>query len=321
MAIFTPTPQRLKSNNLHLNTVIEGDGPLVILVHGFPESWYSWRHQIPAIRDAGFRVLAPDLRGYGGSDKPEAIEAYDMENMTADIIGLIDAMDAPQAILIGHDWGAPIVWTAAALFPERVQSVIALSVPYSRRGSVSFIELCKSLYKDRFFYQLYFQEPGVAEAELEADVRSALRKLYFAASGDAPQDAWLVHKPADARLLDDLVDPDPFPDWLSEADLDFYVNAFEASGFRGPLNRYRNSQRDWARFPELGELNVAQPAWFICGSKEIVLSFVPGLDLIENMRASVPNLEGVTLIEGAGHWIQQERPAEVNAAILSFISR
>lgn len=315
------TLQRIATNGIHLRAFVDGEGPLVVFVHGFPESWYSWRHQFQPVIDAGFRVVAPDVRGYGGSDKPEAVEAYDMQNMIADVLGLIEALGAEQAILVGHDWGAPIVWQTAALHPERVHAVAALSVPYRKRGAVSGIQLWRSLYKDRFFYQIYFQEPGVAEAEMEADVRGALRRLYYAGSGDARRDAWLVHKPPDAKLLDGLVDPSPFPAWLSAGDLDYYVAEFEANGFRGPLNRYRNQDRDWARFPELRDRQVLQPALFIAGSRELVLSFVPGFDMLEGMRECVPDLEPIELIERAGHWIQQERPEQVNALLIPFLVR
>ncbi|MGI9333126.1 MAG: alpha/beta fold hydrolase [Gammaproteobacteria bacterium] len=320
-AFQTPAFQTIPTNDVHLRALVLGSGPLVVFVHGFPESWYSWRHQLGPVAAAGFKVVAPDVRGYGGSDKPDPIAAYDMENMTADVAGIIDTMGATQATLVGHDWGAPIAWNTAALYPDRVRAVVALSVPHARRGPMSSLQLWKKIYRGRFFYQIYFQTPGVAEAELEADVRASLKKLFFAASGDAPPDTWLMHKPADARMLDGLPDPDPFPAWMSAEDLDYYVSQFERSGFTGALNRYRNLERDWARLPQLGDLKVEQPALFIAGTKEIVFSFVPGADLIENMRASVPNLEKVHLIEGAGHWIQQERPGEVTEFLLAFLAQ
>lgn len=316
-----PNFQTIATNGIQLRAHVQGAGPLVVFVHGFPESWYSWRHQLEPVAAAGFQVVAPDVRGYGGSDKPDSVDAYDMQSLTADVVGIIDAMGAEQAILVGHDWGAPIVWITAALYPDRVRAVVALSVPYSRRGSMSSLQLWKKLYHDRFFYQLYFQTPGVAEAELEKDIRQSLRRLYYAGSGDAPEDTWLQHKPVDANLLDSLPDPQPLPAWMSEKDLDYYTSQFQSSGFAGPLNRYRNLERDWAQLPQLSELEVEQPALFIAGTKEMVLSFVPGADLIENMRASVPNLETVHLIEGAGHWIQQERPDEVNEVMLPFLLR
>ena len=175
-----------------MRAAVEGEGPLVILVHGWPELWYSWRHQIKPIARAGYRVVAPDVRGYGGSDKPHDVETYDMFHMMADVIGLIDAFGERAATLVGHDWGAPICWNTAALHPDRVSAVAGLSVPYHQRGKVSGIELWRRIYAGKFFYQLYFQAEGVAESELEADVGTSLRKIYFALSGDAPTlDNWL----------------------------------------------------------------------------------------------------------------------------------
>jgi pimeloyl-ACP methyl ester carboxylesterase len=320
--IQLPEMHMVETNGIRLRVAIEGKGPLVVLVHGFPESWYSWRHQIPALAAAGFRVAAPDVRGYGGSDKPQPVEAYAIEEMCADIAGLIGALGEAQAVLVGHDWGAPIVWNTALFHPETVRAVVGLSVPHTGRGPAPRIQLFRKLYQGRFFYQLYFQAPGVAEAELEADVRSSLRKVYYAASGEAISaglPGLLAAKPADARLLDGLPDPDPFPAWLSEDDLAYYVAQFQQSGFRGPLNRYRTSELDFAQQAAVAGRRIAQPAAFIAGTREPVLRFVPGLDLIEVMRSQLSDLRDVHLIEGAGHWVQQERPAEVSAALLAFL--
>ena len=317
-----PGMHMVETNGIRVRVASSGDGPLVVLVHGFPESWYSWRHQLPALTAAGFRVAAPDVRGYGDSDKPGPVEAYAIKEMCADIAGLIDALGETRAILVGHDWGAPIVWNTALFHPDKVRAVVGLSVPHTGRGPVPRIQLFRRLYEGRFFYQLYFQAPGVAEAELEADVRTSLRKVYYAGSGEAIAAGLpgvLADKPAGARLLDGLPDPDPFPAWLGEADLAHYVRQFERSGFRGPLNRYRTSELDFAQQAAIAGKRIEQPAAFIAGSLDPVLRFVPGLDLIETMRGQVSDLRLVRLIEGAGHWVQQERPAEVNAALLEFL--
>ena len=314
-----PNFETVATNSIHLRVALAGQGPLVVLVHGWPESWYSWRHQIPALAEAGYRVAAPDVRGYGGSDKPEAIEAYAIKEMCADIAGLVTAFGEKQAILVGHDWGAPIVWNTALFHPEKVRAVVGLSVPHTGRGPAPRVELFRNIYKDRFFYQLYFQEPGVAEAELEADVRTSLRKIYYWASGEAIAAGIRLYKPADAKLLDDLPDPEPFPAWLTPADLDYYVGEFQQSGFRGPLNRYRTSKLDFEHQAAVADKCVAQPAAFIAGSLEPVLHYLRGVDLIETMRTRVADLRLVRLIEGAGHWIQQERPEEVNAALTTFL--
>jgi pimeloyl-ACP methyl ester carboxylesterase len=320
-----PDLQIVEANGIRLRVALAGKGPLVVLVHGWPESWYSWRHQIAALAEAGYRVAAPDVRGYGGSDKPQAIEAYAIREMCADVAGLIEALGESRAILIGHDWGAPIVWNTALFHPKKVRAVAALSVPHLGRGPAPRIELFRKIYQGRFFYQLYFQTPGVAEAELEADVRTSLRKIYYSASGESieasreGQAGLLRDKAPDARLLDGLPDPDPFPAWLTAADLDYYVGEFQRGGFRGPLNRYRTSELDFAQMADVADKRVEQPAAFVAGSLDPVLRFVPGVDMIERMRGLVPDLRLVRLIEGAGHWVQQERPDEVNAALIEFL--
>jgi pimeloyl-ACP methyl ester carboxylesterase len=310
----------VNTNGIRLRVAQAGKGPLVVLVHGWPESWYSWRHQITALSKAGYRAAAVDVRGYGGSDKPEPIEAYSIKDICTDIAGVIDGLGEKQAILIGHDWGAPIVWNTALFFPEHVRAVAGLSVPHTGRGPAPRIELFRDIYKDRFFYQLYFQKPGVAEAEFEADIRTSLRKIYYQASGDRRKMAPSPARPADARYLDGQVDPDPFPDWLTPADLDYYVGQFEQSGFRGPLNRYRTAELDFAQQEAIANRKIEQPAAFLAGSLDPVLAFIPGIDLIHVMRQHVTDLRLVRIIDGAGHWVQQERPAEVNAALLEWLS-
>ena len=319
---MTPLPdfELIPTNGIRLRCVVDGKGPLAILVHGWPESWYSWRHQIATVRDAGYRVVVPDVRGYGGSDKPVAVEAYDMQSMIGDVIGLVDHFGERQTVLIGHDWGAPIVWNTTALHPDRIAAVAALSVPYSPRGKVSSIELWRQIYAGRFFYQVYFQEPGKAEAEFEADVRTALRKLYYGGSGDIPRGMFRIDKSPNARMLDSLPDPAVFPEWLTNADLDYFVAEFEGSGFRGPLNRYRNQQRDWENLTGLHGARITRPACFIAGSRDGVLRFVPNVDLVENMKRWIDDLRVCEIIEGAGHWIQQERPREVNALLTKFLA-
>jgi pimeloyl-ACP methyl ester carboxylesterase len=239
--------------------------------------------------------------------------------MCADIAGLIESLGESQAILVGHDWGAPIVWNTALFFPEKVRAVAGLSVPYTGRGPAPRIELFRNIYKDRFFYQIYFQEPGVAEAELETDVPTSLRKIYYEFSGERMQAGPRPKKLLDARFLDGMIDPDPLPTWLTPADLDYYVGEFERSGFRGPLNRYRTSELDFVRQAEIANRRIEQPAAFIAGSLDPVLTFRPGIDLIELMREHVADLRLVRILDGAGHWTQQERPTEVNTALLEFL--
>jgi pimeloyl-ACP methyl ester carboxylesterase len=312
--------QEIETNGITLRAAVEGDGPLVIMVHGFPEIWYSWRHQIRPLARAGYRVVALDVRGYGGSTKPQPVEAYAMTSLMADVIGVIDVFGEQTAILVGHDWGAPICWNTAALHADRVVAVAGLSVPYRKRGATSAIALWRRLYRDKFFYQLYFQEEGVAEAELEADVRTALRKFYYSVSGDAASlDGWL-QRPPGGTLLQGMMDPDPFPPWLTPEDLDYFVANFTAGGFRGALNRYRNQERDFAELPLMGVAAVTQPSCFIAGSKDLVRHFVSGHDLYADVASHCTDLRFSRIIEGAGHWVQQEAPDEVTAALLEFLA-
>ena len=311
--------QTIETKGINLRVAVSGVGRLVLLIHGWPESWYSWRHQIRALSAAGYRVAVPDVRGYGGSDKPHEIEAYDMASMTADMAGLIAGLGEEQAVVIGHDWGAPIAWNTALLHPSKVRAVAGLSVPYTGPGPAPFIEVAKQVYKDKFFYQIYFQEPGVAEAELEADVRDALAKIYYWISGEGLRAMPPVSKPADAQLLDGMTAPEALPAWLNVEDLDYYVAQFEASGFRGPFNRYRNWHRDFALLSPLAGQQIQQPAAFIAGTLEPVLNFVPGVDLVATMREKLADLRMVEMIDGAGHWVQQECADEVNTALIEFL--
>ncbi len=314
--------QKIDTGSVTLRAVVEGDGPLIVMVHGWPESWYSWRHQIDPLVEAGYRVAVPDVRGYGGSDRPQAIEAYDMTSLTDDIAGLIDALGETSAILIGHDWGAPIVWVTAIRHPGKVEAVAGLSVPHLGRGDRPTIEVFKQIYKDRFFYQLYFQEPGVAEAELEADPAASIRKVYYSACGDISDEERIKAnegKGPDSTLLEGAIDPDPLPAWLTAQDVAYYASEFERSGFRGPLNRYRNFQRDFEKLPELSEKKITQPALFIAGTRDPVLAFMPGVSLADMMDPWYEDLRGKVMIEGGGHWIQQEKPEETNAALLKWL--
>lgn len=313
----------IDTGHARLRAVVEGEGPLVIMVHGFPESWYSWRHQIGPVAAAGFTACAIDVRGYGGSDKPEAIEAYSLEALTADVAGVADALqpDAP-AILLGHDWGAPIVWNTILSRPERFRAVAALSVPFVGVPPRPFTETFRRAFteKGRFFYQEWFQEPGRAEAEAERDIRDFLRKFYYAISGDAPPGAF-PDKAADATLLEGVADPGIFPAWLTDADLDYYVAEFEASGLRGPLNRYRNHERDFVWAQPFAERRIEAPALYIGGEKDPATSLFGALpDPIAAMRPFVPNVEG-HILPGCGHWTQQERPEEVNRLLLDWLGR
>lgn len=323
--MVTPRTLRIPTNGIHLHAVLQGSGPLVLLVHGFPEGWFSWRHQLPAIAAAGFTACAVDVRGYGQSDKPQPVAAYTLEQITADIAGAAQHLQpGAPAILVGHDWGAPIVWNTALAHPQQVAAVAGLSVPWLGVAKANFLDLVTQAFtaKGRFFYQVYFQQEGVAEAELEADVRRALRLFYYAISGDAPDGTWPKNKPHGARLLDGLSDPNPFPAWLSEAELDHFVQQFRASGFRGPLNRYRNHAADFAWQQQFSDRKISQPSLFIGGERDLALRMLPGADpqaLPALMAPHLPGLRGAHLLPGIGHWTQQEAPEAVNRLLLPWL--
>ncbi len=308
---------------LSLRVAVEGKGPLVLMVHGFPESWFSWRHQLGPIAAAGFTAAAIDVRGYGGSDKPYPVEAYAMERMVGDVAGAIDALSpgGAPAVLIGHDWGAPIVWNSALTRPDRVRAVAGLSVPYLGVAARPFNEVYEAVFTKRgkFFYQHYFQAEGVAEAEMEADVRGALRKFYYAISGDAPDGTWPTDKVVGDSLLHRLPDPAPFPAWLTAADLDYFVGEFEGSGFRGPINRYRNHERDFAWLNGFQGRTIDQPSLFIGGERDLVLSMLGRGDLVAMMKTQLTDLRGADILPGCGHWTQQERTAQVNDRLIPWL--
>jgi len=317
-----PRFQTLELPNARIRIAEEGEGPLVLMVHGFPESWFSWRHQLTPIANAGFRAVAMDVRGYGGSSKPWEIEDYAMEVLVGDIADVIESLSpGEKAILIGHDWGAPQVWNSALIRPDKVRAVAGLSVPYLGVPKASFSEMIDRVFTSRgkFFYQYYFNKSPEAETDLEADPRDFLRKFYYAISGDAPDGTWPTNKTVDAKLLDGLVDPDPFPAWLTPEDLDYYVAEFQRSGFRGPLNRYRNHDRDFAYLKTFEGKKIEQPSLFIGGTRDLVLSMLGAGDLVDMMKVELPGLRSAHLLEGCGHWTQQERPEEVNALLLDWL--
>jgi pimeloyl-ACP methyl ester carboxylesterase len=315
MSTSTITQRRIATNGIQLNIAEQGEGPLVLMLHGFPESWYSWRHQFAPLAAAGYHAVAPDMRGYGKSDRPAAIDAYNQVEVVNDIIGLIPALGYETAIVIGHDWGAPTAWSCALHHTDRVTAVGALSVPFTPRAEHAPMATMRQMFKDMFFYQLYFQTPGVAEAEFERDIRLALRKFLYLGSGNADLSG-LKPKPADADLLSDLPSPAVLPDWLSEADLDFYAAEFTASGMRGPLNYYRNHDLTWTRTAG-APTRIQQPAMFVAGDRDGVI--LMAAEALKKLPENVPNLRINELIPGIGHWTQQEAPAQVNDAILRFL--
>ncbi len=312
-----PQHRTLEVNGLQMHVAEQGEGPLVVLLHGWPESWYSWRHQLAALSAAGYHAVAPDQRGYGGTDRPERVDAYTMLHLVGDVIGLLDALGEQRAVVVGHDWGAPVAWNTALLRPDRVRGVVGLSVPYVPRGSTSQLQSARSAAGDRF-YQVYFQQPGRAEAEFEADVETTIRKLLYGRPREgAAAGAGLIG--ANGRWLDDLELPAQLPDWLTDDDIAFYAGEFRRTGFSGGLNWYRNIDRNWELMAAWHGAPVLPPALYVAGTRDLVVGF-PGMQrLLENLTAFIPNLRGTVMLDGCGHWTQQERADEVNSRLLAFL--
>lgn len=305
------------TNGIRMHIVEAGSGPLVLLLHGFPESWYSWRHQLNALSAAGFRVVAPDQRGYGQTDRPDAIDAYSIFHLVGDVIGLLDALEAPQAVVVGHDWGAPVAWHTALFRPDRVRGVGSLSVPHRPRGSRPPLAVMREL-RGEAFYQIYFQKPGVAEADLQRDVRTTLRATLYGASGDSPTVPDLIVRPGQGFIPTGNL-PAQLPDWLTGADVDFYTAEFERTGFTGGLNWYRNIDRNWELTAPWTGAQIGVPAVFAVGDRDPVFHFPGGgPGMVDRLRDSVPKLKRGVVLEGCGHWTQQERVAEVNNLLIDF---
>jgi len=315
----------IEGNGIAIHFAEAGSGPVVLLCHGFPESWYSWRHQLKALAQAGYHAVAPDMRGYGQTGQPEAIDAYTLFHLVGDMVGILDALGAPQAVVVGHDWGAPVAWHCALLRPDRFRAVAGLSVPFIPRGSKRPTSAMPQS-ESSLFYQLYFQAPGVAEAELGRDPRATIRRLLYSGSGDVPRksDDALGDRspgmvPRTGGFLTRTIDPPTLPAWLSEADIDVFAKEFGRAGFRGGLNWYRNIDRNWELLAPWAGARVSVPALYMAGDRDLVVRF-PGMDrLLANLSAFVPQLKGSVMLPGCGHWTQQERAAEVNAAMIGFV--
>jgi pimeloyl-ACP methyl ester carboxylesterase len=305
----------IETNGIRMHYVDAGSGPLVVLLHGFPESWNSWRHQLEALAEAGFHAVAPDLRGYGQTDCPEALEAYDIFQLTGDVVGLVNALGEKSAVIVGHDWGAPIAAYAALFRPDMFRALGLLSVPYSPRGSVNQTEWEQKKYPGKIFYQAALRSPG-ANQFLMSDVRSTLLKGLYSLSGEAEeQDRWSpVRDPAAARRDST---PLEMPSWLTEHDLDFLVAEYKRTGFNGGLNYYRNMDRNWALTPFLEGAKILQPTLFIAGDRDPVMEFTRGA--YDHLAANIPNLRKSVLLPEVGHWTQQERPREVNRLLVEFL--
>ena len=313
------THRMIETNGIRLHVAEQGEGPLIILCHGFPECWYSWRHQLRALAKAGFRAAAPDLRGYGRSDRPEEVEKYTILHDIGDIVGLVGALGAEQAVIAGHDIGATVAWQAALLRPDRFRAVIALSVPFRSRafgGSVPPTTLMPRN-ENAVFYQLFLQTPE-AEAALGRDMRRTYRSQLYSLSGDRPPSAGGGFAAGMVpRKGVSLTDPASLPAWVTESDIDVYVVEFTRSGFRGPLARYRNVDRSWELLAPFAGAAVTIPALYIAGDRDFVAA--ANSQFIAKQSAMVPKLRPAVMLAGCGHWTEQERAPEVSAAMIDFL--
>lgn len=298
--------------------------PLVILAHGFPEGAYSWRHQMQPLAAAGYHVIAPDQRGYGHSSAPKNVTDYGIEQLTGDLIALVDQVGHDKAVFVGHDWGALIVWDLARLHPERVSTVVGVSVPFTN-WPMKPTDLFKALKGDRFFYMLYFQQVGPADEEMGRDPRLTLRNTLWGASGDAYAEmearAAGPQPPAEGTGWLDVMPtaPERLPSWLSEADVDHYAAEFTASGFFGPISYYRNLDANYERVKDLPPGRLTMPSYFIGGDRDFVVT--RNMGAVKAMPGLLPGYVGYALIEGAGHWTQQERPEAFNGALLRYLTK
>ena len=308
----------LQSGNLRMQVAAQGRGPLVLLCHGFPELWLSWRAQLAALASAGFRAVAPDMRGYGGTDAPGAVDQYTMLHLVGDMVGLVKALGESQAVIVGHDWGAAVAWNAALLRPDIFRAVVGMSVPFAPPGRVDLLAALRGQGIDDFYMQ-YFQQPGVAEAELERDVAATIRLINFNGSGDGPDRQAFGRLESGSGFLGGMAEPEILPDWLEGDLLAVYEAEFRRTGFRGGLNWYRNISRSWELLSPWRGAVIHQPSMFIAGTRDGVLQFPASRAQIDRFGRTLPGLRGCHLIEGAGHWIQRERTEVVNHLLVDFL--
>ncbi|MGW4128215.1 alpha/beta fold hydrolase [Amycolatopsis japonica] len=315
--------RQIDLGGLTLHVAERGHGPIVMLLHGFPECWYAWRHQFGPLADAGYRVVAPDLRGYARSGRPDEVGDYTMMHAVGDVIGLVHALGAEHVVLVGHDWGAPIAWATAQMRPDVVRAVAGLSVPPVPRGTTSPLTARRQRYGESF-YQVYFQRPGEADLEFAADPHATFRTLLYWGSGDNPANVpprpWATS--TEGTLLDTMRNPDVLPAWLSEDDIDVLVEEFAHQGgspFTGGLNYYRNLDRNWALTAPFARVPIDMPSLFVIGDRDLVMAFPGVLDPLGDTEF-LPRLTRTVVLPGCGHWTQQERPNEVNAALLKFLT-
>lgn len=319
----TPAERFVDANGVRLRVLEAGErgAPLVVLAHGFPELAFSWRHQLPALAEAGYHAVAPDQRGYGGSSKPDAVEAYTVAELSADLVGLLDHFSpggAQRAVVVGHDFGGVVAWGAPLLYPDRFAGVVGISAPPVPRPRVPTTQAFRRIFGDKFFYILYYQEVGPADAELNRDPATSMRKLFAstASSRGGLMDQRMT-EPGPQGFLARIPDPGALPDWISQDEFDYYVSEFTRTGFTPALNWYRCFDRNWELTAKTPAATIAAPSLFIGGTEDPTLAYTPR----HRAREVVSGDYREVMIEGAGHWLPQERPDAVNAALLEFLSR
>jgi len=310
-----PSSRTISANGIEIFLLEQGEGPLVVLCHGWPELSYSWRHQIPALAAAGFHVAAPDMRGFGRTSAPADINAYSIFDLVGDMVALVATLGETRAVIVGHDWGAPVAWHAALFRPDVFSAVAGMSVPPPSRGRGRPLDTLRESGITNFYWQ-YFQPPGVAEREFERDVEVTMRTLLGRGFSDPAASLFIEDGNG---FLGDVSAVRPLPDWLSESDLSYFSEAYRKSGFRGGLNWYRNIDRNWELTAPWQGAQIHQPSLFIAGSNDSVITGLIGAKRVTEMERVLPNLKQKLIIDGAGHWVQQERAAEVNAALIAFL--
>ena len=321
------TQRTVETNGIHMHIAECGVGPLVLLCHGFPEAWFSWRHQLHALAEAGFHAVAPTMRGFGDTDQPAEAEQYTMFHLVGDMVGLLGILGSEQAVIAGHDMGAFVAWYAALLRPDRFRAVIGVSVPFPLR-SPQRPSATMPRTDDALFYLLYFQS-GLAEEEFARDVRLTIRSLLYTGSADVggpPRDVTMVKH--GTGWLEMMTDPETLPRWISEQELDFYVEQYTRTGFRGGLNWYRNFDRNWELLAAFADQRVKVPALFVAGDRDLAVSVISGMDPVSQldqitaaMAEFVPHLRTPVVVPECGHWIQQEKPEELNRAMIDFLQK
>lgn len=304
------------ANGIRQHVIEAGSGPVVLFCHGFPDLGYTWRHQIRALADAGYRAIAPDMRGYGRTEAPSAIDSYTILHLVGDMVGLLNAMEIEKAVIVGHDWGAPVAWTAAQMRPDIFTGVMGLCVPFAPRGPVSSLEAMRRAGRHQF-YQLYFQQPGVAEADFHKDIDATIRRMMWTLSA-GPAERWSGMIGAEGAL-DALAEPTEQMGWLGAEEFAVYSTAFNSSGLSGGLNWYRNIDRNWELTAPMQNAVIRQPAWFIAGERDPIYPLLK--PMVEALPKTVPGHLGTTIIPNAGHWVQQEASSQVNEVLIDFLKR